>query len=82
MLFRDKSGLRLQHRTHDFLPKFTDIARPNMGQQCLTGFPVKSDNIAFQFFVCCLTEELSQRHDVLLTVTQWRDGYLEVMQTI
>lgn len=39
MLFCDKPGLRLQHRTHDFLPKLTDIARPNMGQQCFTGFP-------------------------------------------
>ena len=53
-----------------------------MGQQCFTGFPVKSDNVAFQFFVRCLTEKFRQWHDVLLTVAQWWNYYLEVMQTI
>lgn len=82
MFFRDKSCLRLQHRTHDFLPKFTDISRPSMGQQCLPSFPVKADNITFQFIVRNLAEELRQRHDVLLTVTQRRNGYLEIVQTV
>jgi len=53
-----------------------------MGQQCLLGFGIKSNNIAFQFFVCNLTEEVCQRHDILLTVTQRRDVYLEVMQAV
>lgn len=82
MLFRDKTRLCLQHRTHDFLTKLAYIARPRMGQQCLAGFSVKADDIAFQFPVRSFTEELSQRHDVLLTVAQRRDGYLEVMQAV
>ena len=53
-----------------------------MGQQCLPSFPVKADNITFQFIVRNLTKELRQRHDVLLTVTQWRNGYLEIVQTV
>ena len=82
MLFRDKTRLCLQHRAHDFLPKLADIARPSMGQQCLAGFPVKAGDIAFQFLIRNLTEELSQRHDVFLTIAQRRDGYLEVVQTV
>ena len=50
-----------------------------MGQQCLAGFSVKADDIAFQFPVRNFTEELSQRHDVLLTVAQRWDGYLEIV---
>ncbi|GFI00585.1 hypothetical protein IMSAGC004_02993 [Bacteroidaceae bacterium] len=53
-----------------------------MGQQCLAGFSVKADDIAFQFPVRNFAEELSQRHDVLLTVAQRRDGYLEVVQAV
>ena len=48
MLFRDKTRLCLQHRSHDFLTKLADIARPRMGQQCLAGFSVKADDIAWK----------------------------------
>ena len=64
------------------LPKLTDITRPRMGQQCLTGFRIEPSHATFQFIVGNLTEELRQRHDVLLTVTQGRNSYLEVVQTV
>ncbi len=46
------------------------------------GLPVKSCNIAFQFFVRYITEIIRQRHDVLLTIAQWWNCYLEVVQVV
>lgn len=67
MLFRYDTYLRLQYRTHYFLPKFTHIARPRVSKQGITGFPVKSCNIAFQFFICYFMEnDRSKRLSCLL----------------
>ena len=51
-----------------------------MGQQRFPCFGTETANLALQFLIGNLTEELRQRHDVLLTVTQWRNCYLEVVQ--
>ena len=82
MLFRDNTFLSLQYRSHDFLPKLPHVARPRMCQQRFTGFGTESAHAALQLFVCHITEELRQRHDVLLTVTQRRHDYLEVAQAV
>ena len=71
----DKSRLGLQHRTHDFLPKFADIARPHewVSNASVLRNCQKPLTHALQFLIGNLTEELRQRHDVLLTVTQRRE---------
>ena len=82
MLFHDNTYLCLQYCAHYLLPKLTDIARPRMGLQCFSCFRIEPCHGTFQFIVGYLTEKLRQRHDVLLTVTQRWNYYLEVVQTV
>ena len=82
MLFHDNTFLRLQYSTHNFLPKFPHVARPCVCQQRFTCFGTEPAHATLQLSVCHITEELCQRHDVFLTVTQRRNGYPEVVQAV
>lgn|SRR5574344_1291024 len=53
-----------------------------MGQQRFPCFGAESANLALQFIIGNLAEKLCQRHDVFLTITQRRNGYIEVVQTV
>ena len=52
------------------------------GSATLSVLRAESANLALQFIIGNLAEKLCQRHDVFLTITQRRNGYLEVVQTV
>ena len=69
---RDRIAFGMQHRhAHDPF-QFPHVAAPCISEQLFSRFRVKAFHLTVKFLVGEFQEEISQRHDVLTTLTQRR----------